>query len=187
MGKTWGGKHGKTWGQTGRFLNRESNENTFRLSPGSRQMTDKEQFDSLMKLAELQSSIRESRREIEFKVSVGLWAITAGAIAYLRGNLQGRAVWWALALLVVIVAMHSLLWVRANFNSSERDAKQVYYYMHHAARLVLRDCVNSPGNKLPFPKFGPVDFLKHQPLWFEVAVTPILGLLVLFIARLKGH
>jgi hypothetical protein len=142
-------------------------------------MTDKERFDALMKLAELQSDIREKRREIEFKVSIGLWAITSGAVAYLKG----RPVWWSLLLLAVIVLMHSWWWVRTHYNSSERDAKQIRYYMEHALLIVRPGSVDSPAERLPIPKFGPWDFLRHEPLRFEVAVTPVLGLIVILVSR----
>ena len=140
---------------------------------------DKERFDALIKLAELQSSIREKRRDIEWKVSIGLWAITGGAVAYLKGH----STLWSLILIGIVVLMHSWLWVRTNYNSSERDAKQVYYYMRHASRIVLPDNVASPGDKLPFPKFGRWEFLRHEPIWFEIAITPVLGLLVVFASR----
>jgi hypothetical protein len=142
-------------------------------------MTDKERFDALMKLAELQSSIRDKRREIEWQVSIGLWAITGGAVAYLKGH----SVRWSLVLLATIALMHSWLWIRTNYNSSERDAKQIYYYMEHALLIVHPGSVASPGDRLPSPKFGAWAFLKHQPIWFEIAVTPVLGLIVILASR----
>jgi hypothetical protein len=142
-------------------------------------MTDKERCDVLMKLAELQSNIREKRRDIEWKVSIGLWVITSGAVAYLKGHPLG----WSLGFLAIVVIAHSLLWVRVHFNSSEQDAKQVYYYMHHALRIVRPESVDSPGERLPFRKFGMWEFLHHQPLWFQILLTLILGLIVIIVSR----
>ena len=143
-------------------------------------MTDKERCDTLLKLAELQSDIREKRRDIEWKVSIGLWAITAGAAAYLKGRLLP----WPLMLLLlaVIWLIHTWMWVRVHFNSSERDAKQVYYYMQHALLIVRPESGVSPDERLPFPKFGTWDFLKHEPLRFEVVVTLVLGLIIVILA-----
>jgi hypothetical protein len=142
-------------------------------------MTDKERFDALMKLAELKSNIREKRRDVEWKVSIGLWAITGGAVAYLKGH----SILWSLVLVGVVVFMHSWLWVRTNYNSSERDAKQVYYYVEHASRIVMPESVASPGDKLPRPIFGRWEFLRHEPIWFEIAITPVLGVLVVLASR----
>ncbi len=142
-------------------------------------MTDKERFDALMKLAELQSSIREKRRDIEWRVSIGLWAMTGGAVVYLKG----RPILWSFILLGIVVFMHSWLWVRTNYNGSERDAKRVHYYMGHASRIVLPGCVESPGDELPLSKLGRWDFLRHEPVWFEIAMTPVLGLLVVLASR----
>ena len=143
-------------------------------------MIDKERFDALMQLAKFQSNIREKRREIEFKVSIWLWAFTGGAVAYLRGH----SVWWSVSLIVAIVFMHSLLWVRAHFNSSERDALQLYFYAAHAREIILPGSgPRKPGNKLPVPHFKIWDFLKHEPCWFQVAVTPVLGVAVIVASR----
>jgi hypothetical protein len=144
------------------------------------QMTNKERCDALIKLAELKSDIREKRREIEFKVSIGLWALTAGAVAYLKG----RPLWWSLTFLVVIVLIHSLLWVRTHFNSSERDAQELYFYAGHALEIVLPGSnARKPGSMLPMPKFKIWDFLKHEPCWFQVGVTPVLGIIVILASR----
>ncbi|HEY1525635.1 MAG TPA: hypothetical protein VGH51_05300 [Candidatus Angelobacter sp.] len=142
-------------------------------------MTDKDRIDALMRLAELQSDIREKRREIEFKVSIGLWAITGGAVAYLKGYPVG----WSLLLLAFIVLMHSWLWVRTHYNSSERDAIQVRYYMEHALLIARPESGVNPVERLPIPKFGTWKFVKHQPLWFEIAVTPVLGLIVILVSH----
>lgn len=49
-------------------------------------MSQKERFDALLKLAEFKCNIRESRRDVEWKVSLALWAITGAAVAYLKGH-----------------------------------------------------------------------------------------------------
>lgn len=136
-------------------------------------MEDKDRFDALIKLAEFKSNIREKRREIEWKTSLGLWALTAGAILYMKGHSK----FLLLILLFVIVIGHSWFWARTNFISAERDADMMYYFMDHAARLVIQDCVPDPGPI--FPKASPGRkrwaFLKHEPLWFEIGATAILG------------
>ncbi|MGA8012719.1 MAG: hypothetical protein WB949_09855 [Candidatus Acidiferrales bacterium] len=86
------------------------------------EMTSKDRFDALVKLAELMANIREKRREIEWRVSVALWAMMAGAIVYLRSH----SLWWSLILLILVVLTHGWLWIRTNYNSSQRDIELVH-------------------------------------------------------------
>jgi len=134
-----------------------------------------------MKLAELKSDIREKRREIEWKVSIGIWAITAAATTYLRGY----SVVWSLIFLALLVAAHAWLWVRTNYNSSQRDSEVIYFFMDHAARIVLPESVPDPGDKQPVfsNERKKWEFLKHEPIWFEVAATILLGLAVVILSR----
>jgi hypothetical protein len=143
------------------------------------EMTDNERFEALMKLAEFKSNIREKRRAIEFKVSIGLWGITGAAVAYLKGH----SLFWSVALIAMVVFMHSLLWVRTHYNSSERDARELYFYAAQAREIVLPGSTDKPGHKLPSPRFKAWEFLKHEPCWFQVAVTPVLGLVVILASR----
>jgi hypothetical protein len=142
---------------------------------------DKDRFDALMKLAEFKSDIREKRQEIEWKISVAVWTLTAASMAYLRGT----PVFWSLLAVVVLVVVHSWLWVRTNFNSAERDADFMYYFMDHASRIVIPGCVPDPGPKVPHQtkRRKTWDFLKHEPIWFEIAVTGFLGVAVVLISR----
>ena len=142
-------------------------------------MSQKEQFDALLKLAEFKCNIREKRRDIEWKVSLALWAITGAAVAYLKGH----SFLWSVVLLGCVVLMHSLLWVRTNYDSNERDARQMYFYLNHAALLVLPNSVKNPGPQEPWPRFRVWHFLRHKPLWFEIVATPVLALLVLLGSR----
>jgi hypothetical protein len=143
--------------------------------------TEKYRFDALMKLAEFTSAIREKRRELEWKVSLGVWTVTAAALVYLKGC----PVVWLLILLALLIAAHTWLWVRTNYNSSERDAGIMYFYVEQAIRIILPESVPDPGKKQPVfaKKLRNWDFLKHEPIWFEIAVTMLLGLAVIVLSR----
>jgi hypothetical protein len=43
-------------------------------------MEDKDQFDALMQLAEFRMARQRARRELEWKMSLSLWALLVGAI-----------------------------------------------------------------------------------------------------------
>lgn len=141
---------------------------------------DKDRFDALMKLAEFKREVREKRRAIEWKGSAGVWVLTAGAITYLKGH----SPLLLLLMLGVVVVLHSWLWLRTNYMRSQRDADRMYYFMDHAARIVIPDCVPDPGAKVP--EFDTMarrwEFLRWEPIWFELCATALLGFAVIVLA-----
>ena len=86
----------------------------------------KDQFDAFMKLADFRMNVRKERRQLEWRVSLGLWVgLAAGMIAF--KNLQFHIPQTLLVVSLVIVALgHAWLWVVGNWWRNERDAKRAY-------------------------------------------------------------
>jgi hypothetical protein len=140
---------------------------------------DKDRFDALMKLAEFTCNVREKRRDIEWKVSFGVWAVTAASVAYLKHYSD----YAAFLLLVLLVLAHAFLWVRVHFNVGERDAKIMYFYVRHASRIVLPGSYPDPGPQ-PDIEFDRIcGFLAHEPLWFQIAATFLVGFGAIMLSR----
>src|ERR1700730_16634664 len=95
-----------------------------------------EQFDALLKLADFRFRIRESRRQHEWRVSLGVWVGLGAAIVSFKGIVPISLQMFVLPL---IVAGHALLWVRWNWVRGERDSRLVYYYIEKAESLLLED------------------------------------------------
>ena len=131
---------------------------------------DKARFDSLMKLAEFRSTIRESRRQHEWRVSLGIWIGMGAAIISLRNV----PVWVMYVALPSIVLGHAWLWVRSNWVANERDARLLYFFSETAEGIVLEDAPTAerrPVNKCE-SYYG---FLIHAPPLFQILATALLA------------
>lgn len=136
----------------------------------------KDRFDALMRLAEYVSSIREARRQHEWRVSLGLWIGMGAAVVSLRG--VPKAV-LAIALPAVVVG-HAWLWVRHNYNANERDARLGFFYADTAERL-LHEGGRTPDRRIMGRRERAYEFLTAAPTLFQVLATALLaGALALF-------
>lgn len=142
--------------------------------------TRKNLFDSFIKLAELRASSREKRIEREWKVSIGMWAVGAASIAYLKVNSI-----WALALMIIVVAaVHAWFWVRTNYNSSEDDRFAINYFTSRAIQTMSAQTLEPLSEISPDPpKRRRWGFLKHPPVRFQILATILIGITVALLAR----
>jgi hypothetical protein len=99
-------------------------------------LSPKEKFDAFMRLADFRMEVRKERRQLEWRLSLGLWiALAAGMIAFKNAELH---IWTPLLvfILIVVVVGHAVLWVHGNWWRNERDAKQAYQMIRMAEAVV---------------------------------------------------
>ena len=137
-------------------------------------MDEKDRFAALMELAKFRMDVREKRMSRQWRVTLGLWTLLAASIAYLRP----QSTWALIVMWFVLVVIHAILWVRTNNNSSERDARRAYYHAELAERIIHP----GPAPDLPRP-INRWDFLMHEPNWFALIATALLGLAVIVASR----
>jgi hypothetical protein len=95
---------------------------------------DQERFDSLMKLADFRRQVREERRQLEWKLSLALWAAMAARDECIpRPTVSNCALGIGL---VLVVGAHIAFWVEASYLRNERDAKQMYDHLDPAQRML---------------------------------------------------
>jgi hypothetical protein len=147
-------------------------------------MDDKDKFDAFMRLADFRMNVRKERRQLEWRVSVGLWiGLAAGMIAF--KNLQIRLPEIILALFLLIVFLiHAWLWVVGNWWRNERDAMQAYRMIAMAEALLDVDyrpphrswaeCVKHVEQKLGL-KQDRLRIFTHSPPFIELLTTIILA------------
>jgi hypothetical protein len=144
---------------------------------GSTNMTDREHFDSLMKLADFRFARWRDRRKYEWRTSAGLWAVLAAAVIYLKPN-SYEALIVVGVLLIVAVLGHAWFWVRLNWVSGEMDIRTAFYFAEHAEAQVLQDTPN-PGKRLNAKEFekehGGWEFMGRGVCQFQVAATGLLA------------
>jgi hypothetical protein len=138
-----------------------------------------DQADALLKLADFRFRIRESRRQHEWRVSLGLWVGLGAAIISFKGVVPMSL---QVVVLPLIVVGHALLWVRWNWVRGERDSRLVYYYIEKAESLLLKD-VPPPQPRPLSPKEIRYGFLMNGPPLFQVLTTVVLALGVVIVAR----
>src|SRR5262245_5775213 len=99
-------------------------------------MDDKDRFDAFMKLADFRMDVRRERRQLQWRLSLGLWIALAGGMIAFK-NLHVRILTFLLALILLTVVLgHAYWWVIGNWWRNERDAKQVYRMLARAEELL---------------------------------------------------
>jgi hypothetical protein len=147
-------------------------------------MDDKDQFDAFIKLADFRMNVRKERRQLEWRLSLGLWiALAAGMIAF--ENLQGVRVpeYLLVPFLAVVVVGHAY-WVVGNWWRNERDAKQAYRMIAKAEGLLnveyrpplkpWAEWVKDREQKLGL-KQDSLKIFTHSPPFIEMLATILLA------------
>lgn len=139
-------------------------------------MEQKEKFDACMQLAEFWSGRHDQRRQFEWKVALGLWAVIIGAIGY-HEKLGWRCVgfipvWPALS--VIVFLAYIFLWLRPLWDRNRRDRDQAF-----AAESAARSVLANPCYAPVFKENDDVDvswlrFLKDWSTFFQALATGIL-------------
>jgi hypothetical protein len=105
---------------------------------------DKERFDAFMALADFRREIRESRRGIEWRVTLGLWAALAAASISIPAVVP---IWIVAGCLFVVILFHCF-WVKWHFLTHETERISMYYYKDSAEYLLCPDEVEKPNRIL---------------------------------------
>ena len=116
-------------------------------------------FDAYTKLADYWASSYERRRQVEWKMSLGFWAVILSGIVS-SDKLHGVWSWWIVILSVIVWVVYIFLWLVPIMQKNERDKRLSYYYL--AAAL-------SRGAPAEFAKL--TKFAEKDTLVGEVNVT----------------
>jgi len=93
-------------------------------------MTDKDQFDGFMRLAELRTLRATNRQIYEWRVTFGLWAIITAATLYLKD--KPIPFWLGIATLFI----YAFFWLRPIYVAHKRDNSTAAYYIEHAISVL---------------------------------------------------
>jgi hypothetical protein len=125
------------------------------------------------------------RREFEWKVTLGFWAILAAAIAFVQHDQQGivaKAIpHWFVAVGVVGFAF---LWLRPIWVANDNDKSMAHHFLFEAERIM-----GDPGHgPRPHPSKISVaslkwwaGFLTDWSAWFQLATTSFLAIILYLI------
>lgn len=109
---------------------------------------DKDRFDALMRLGDFRFQRWQDRRKIEWRVSLGLWALIAALIAALahdRKLLEHLPHNCIVVLAMIFVVIVHAYWVWFNWDRNQKDINHAFYFADSARQLL-------PGQEEPAPK-----------------------------------
>jgi cbb3-type cytochrome oxidase subunit 3 len=108
---------------------------------------DRDRFDALLKLAEFKRTVREGRRQFE-------WRFTATAFVALAGLSvfpEKANAWGITAVILVLCALHTF-WIFWNQSRAEQERVEMYNYKDEAEAMLFGKSRYQPSVRLPFYK-----------------------------------
>lgn len=112
----------------------------------------KERFDAYMRLAEFHQASHFSHRQLEWRISLALWALIIAAMYYIKTR---PPEWVVVFALLLIVFIHSTLWVRQLWKSDISSAYLMGRYTRLADKLFGEKEIDERG---PQPPIGGYHF-----------------------------
>jgi len=101
----------------------------------------KNRFDAYMKIADYWADSYERRRQVEWKVSLGLWAVILGGIAS-NDKIHRLALPWIALYSFLVLMLYSFLWLVPNMRKNERDKRLSYYFFDKASGGELSEAIH---------------------------------------------
>jgi hypothetical protein len=89
---------------------------------------DKRTFDAYTKLADYWADCYERRRQVEWKISLGFWAVILSGIVS-SDKLNGVWSWWFAGFSLLVWLVYIFLWLVPNMRKNERDKRRSYSYV----------------------------------------------------------
>src|SRR4051812_41126576 len=118
-------------------------------------MSDKERFDSFMKLADFRAIRWSTRRQVEWKATLGLWVLMATAAYYVKIR-PPETLFVFILIFVVLAHAYSIIHSAAR---SQQDMATAFYYAEHAENSLLPT--------LPRDRPPSIDSLSAREFWTE--------------------
>lgn len=94
----------------------------------------KEKFDACIVLAEFSGDRFDSRRDYEWKVTIGFWTLIAVAISFVVGR-SVQIPWWCVP---VVVLLHCV-WLRGVNVGHRNDVQRAFHFRQEAEACLLHD------------------------------------------------
>jgi hypothetical protein len=135
---------------------------------------EKDKFDACLALAEFSGDRFDSRRDYEWKVTVGFWTLLAVSIAFLFEK-SVRIPWWFIP---VIIVLHCV-WLRGVNVGHRNDVRRAFHFRQEAEFCLLHDdhvIVESPAVLQPSELAWWFGFLGNWATLFETLTTTALTL-----------
>ena len=97
-----------------------------------RELSAQDRIGACLRLAEHWYSRFQSRRQFEWKVAFGLWALLLAGMSFLQGK-RGSVPLWCFA---AFATAYSFVWLRGLWVAHERDKRTANYFARQAEILL---------------------------------------------------
>lgn len=142
-------------------------------------MTPKEKFDACAKLADLAAERHNSRRDYEWKVSLGLWGALLASATIIHTSLP---LWSPFAL----TACYVVSWLIPLWRSNANDKSRFDHFFSQGVKL-LTSGVHVIEIEPPRRKGWALirGYFKDWSMWFQTLVTWVIAMLM--VLKSRGH
>lgn len=154
----------------------------------------KDKFDAYMKLAELRLGRHKTRADVEWKISLALWALMAAApFAFEKAPLTITPTTLAVigGALVTIVVGHMLLWTGQIWIRNRDDQDTAFYYIETAETLLRPDyqpkheVKPAPNHTLTRKNLKALISFENWGVWFQTLATLLIASGVFWVFALR--
>jgi len=148
-------------------------------------MGDVSKFDACMKIAEYAANNFHGRREYEWKVTLGFWALLAAAIAFVQHDPNGLAAkaiphWFVPASVIGF----AFLWRRPTWVANENDKSMAHHFLFEAERIIHDPNYTPSYHPLKITIISVkwwIGFLSDWSPWFQLVTTGFLAAILYLI------
>jgi hypothetical protein len=138
---------------------------------------EKEQFDCCAKQAELAFNSFNARRQSQWKITLGLWALMLLATKFVLAEYHGsRQLHAGLGLAALVVVLHagfvSGVWVKNHY-----DEQTYYYFRNRGSEIAVGHIPDAKALPTKFRFYQSWRFITDGSSLFQVSTTVILSVL----------
>lgn len=137
---------------------------------GGLSVNDQEKLGAYMELYKSQWDRYDKRRDIEWKVTMGLWTGIAVLTGFLAGKVQLSA--WDLWIYVLVWVIFSFVWTSNCWHANRKDRNFALVYLNCIERII-----GHTSETVEFHEPSRLDFLKD---WSRISQIFTTGVLMLF-------
>lgn len=145
-------------------------------------MDGKDKFDACMMQANYGADRHDHRRDIEWKVTLGFWALIAAAAIYLDKWSHGLRGWTLIIIYLVAFFTYARLWLYHLWKANAYDQALAKHFRQQAAKLFL-----DPKDEVLDLDFSLINvsfrsFLKDWSMRFQLVGTVAFLAFLVFVA-----
>lgn len=144
-------------------------------------MDAKERFDACMQLANHGAGRHDERRDYEWKVALGLWALIGAATIYRDKWSTQLPVWLIAALCAIVLGGYGRLWLYRLWKANAFNQKDDVHFRAQAIEILKNPSHTPTDFNFATEDVSFLRFLKDWSMRFQLFATALLLILLLLL------